>query len=176
MAVRSAASALLRPFQSRSADPRPASSPRPEPRAPILLVSARETDLHAIENAISGSRYVVVPASLEQAATLLSHVVFPIILYDCRFPEADWKQPLARLVGAWRSPSIILLAETCSREFWEESICRGAFDVLTPPFQPDKVLVALDFAYTNWKLGLTRRTPPRQESALAPLSAACASK
>jgi DNA-binding NtrC family response regulator len=175
--VKKGTATLLARFRKRRAAPARPSVPWPvQPQVPVLLASARDSDRLAIEGVLAATRYMLVPtASLNQASNLLSHVVFPIILYDCGFQGGDWQPALGRLIGAWRSPSIVLLSETYSHDFWEESVCRGAFDVLVRPFQTDDVLAVLDFAYTNWKLGFTRRTSsPETPAALAARGAATA--
>lgn len=156
--MRGAAAIFRASFRKRRPAAAQAAVPHSDPRTPVLLVSVRESDSERIVKALGDSRYLAVRADdMEEAGRLLSHVVFPIILYDCRGQSADWQAALDRLIGAWRRPSILLLAESCRREFWEDAICRGAFDVLSPSFEPEDLLMALDFAHTNWKLGLSRR-------------------
>jgi hypothetical protein len=169
-AVRHAASALLAPFRKRRAAPlseassgeAPARAPiprQPLPEVPVLLVSQYGSDGAALQQVLRGSRYMVVHADdLDHAARLLGHIVFPIILYACH-NEADWQPALGRLLAGWRIPSIVLLAETYSQTFWEDSICRGVFDVLSRPLRADDILTVLDFAYTSWTLGLGVSAP-----------------
>jgi len=144
-----------------------------EDRVPVLLASSRESDLAVIDGLLRGTRYVVVPAAnLNHASKLLSHVVFPIILYDRFFHGSDWQPTLWRLIGAWRVPSVLLLSDVRDRDFWEEAVCRGVFDVLARPFHGDDLLAVLEFAYAHWQLGLTQRPSFRNLPRLSPVTGA----
>src|SRR5579872_1174713 len=125
------------------------------PLVPVLLASARPFDAVEIKDLLHGTAYMLVPAfSLGQAQNLMSHIVFPIIMFDRHFAGSHWPATLAKLVSGWQTPVTLLLSEPCEAGFWEQSISRGVFDVLIRPLRSECLVPTLDLAHVHWKLGL----------------------
>lgn len=136
----------------------------------MLLASAQASDRSDLAAVLRGTRFVVVQAgNLRDAATILSHIVFPIILYDTSFDVADWRLGSKRIISSWRVPSLLLIANRYDAEFTGDSIRRGAFDILVRPLSAEWVISALGIAYIDWKLGMSRTSRPATRHDRTPL-------
>ncbi len=99
------------------------------------------------------TRYLVVQVgSVREAAKTLTHIVFPVILYDASCDVAEWHLGLKRMISAWRVPSVLLIANGYDAEFTGDARRHGAFDILIRPLSFEVVIPALEFAYLHWKL------------------------
>jgi DNA-binding NtrC family response regulator len=137
-------------------------------RVPVLLAADGELDRLSIDRLLSGTRYLVVPAAdAKQAARLLSQVVFPIALYDCR-DAAEWQMCVRPAPGHWHAPSIVLLANEGAKDLCKEPACCGAFDVLVRPFRAEDLVSVLDLAYTKWLTGLEKGRRPCRAMTVPP--------
>ena len=123
-----------------------------------------------VASLLRDTRYLVVQAgSVRESAKILSHIVFPVILYDASFDVADWQLGLKRMISAWRVPSVLLIANRYDAEFTGDALRHGAFDILVRPLSFEAVIPALEFACMDWKLGLNRSAHPAIGRDRAPL-------
>jgi DNA-binding NtrC family response regulator len=142
----------------------------PLANVPVLLASANGSDRSVVVSLLRGTRYLVVQAgSVRESAKILSHIVFPVMLYDASFDVAEWRLGLKRMISAWRVPSVLLIANRYDAEFTGDALRHGAFDILIRPLSFEAVVPALEFAYLHWKLALSRVDRPAIGSDRAPL-------
>lgn len=140
---------------------------RAETPVPVLLAAAGEADRLSIERLLSGTRYLPVSAdSPNHAARLVTQVVFPIVLFD-PFAGKDWQPSISRLIGGWRVPAILLLAEGGEVPCCRERQCCVAFDIMVRPFEAPNVIPILDLAYRRWMAGLVQGREPCRGRAFA---------
>lgn len=117
------------------------------PVIPVLVVSALESDVHAVQDLLRGTRYVPVHAAdWSSALSLAGQIVFPIILVDRSLDITDWQVAVKRLVNSWGSPSVLLLSQTGEDGLRDELIRSGALGILVRPLVPGEVFESLGAA------------------------------
>lgn len=147
-------------------------SRRTESQVPILLVSLGETDRLSVCEFLLGTRFLPVYAcSLDEGSRLMSHVLFPILLYDPLPHPDEWQSRLGRFLGILRQPVVLLLDSPGHVDSYENSVCRASFGVLPRPLQPESLIAALNLAYTKWSVGFAHSRTPCRALAAASASA-----
>jgi hypothetical protein len=114
-----------------------------------------------MQDLLKGARYLLASAAnWHRAQRFMGAMVFPVILYDRLFDNADWRLAVRRLASSCGSPSVLVLSQTRDDELRDELIGIGGFDVLVRPLEFD-VLQILDFATAHFALPTPRPQPSR---------------
>ncbi len=92
--------------------------------------------------------------SLDSALDMLSGQDFAVILCDRDLPGLDWREAVLTLAAKAPRTSVILTSPVNDDYLWQEVIQCGGDDVLTKPFQEERVVKTITFAC--WKTALTR--------------------
>jgi hypothetical protein len=129
------------------------------PLTPVLLLSSVELDRHFTVDLLKGSKYVLACAdNWYRAQNLVSHMVFPIIMYDRLFDSNDWRPGVKRLVSCSGRPVVLLLSQTWDVDLRDELVRSGGFDVLVRPVECDFLRV-LDVATARFNLSTPHPQP-----------------
>jgi hypothetical protein len=108
---------------------------------------------------LKGTKYVLVcAANWYRAHNLVSHMVFPIILYDQQFDGSGWQPAVRRLVSCSGSSRVLLLSQTWDVDLRGELLRSGGFEVLVRPLECD-FLQILDAATAHFNLPTPRPQP-----------------
>ena len=78
---------------------------------------------------------------------------FAVILCDRDLAASNWREALAKLVATAPGSHVILASRVNDDQLWQEVIRLGGYDVLTKPFQQERVMRSINYA------GLTRSRP-----------------
>ena len=113
-----------------------------EPTIRILAIMPKNAELGAIANR-SGWR-------IDWAASIPVELGrYEIILCErCR----DWKDRIRQIAAAAPHGCVILVSAESDDHLWQDVIDCGGYDVLTKPFQPDRVMQLVQFAASHRKL------------------------
>ena len=111
----------------------------------ILAVMPRTPDSHTLSQIAAKERWRVEFAKNPAAALrLMERERFPVILCDRDVDGAsDWRASLDSLASAAPRACLILTAPSNNDTLWQEVISHGGFDVLTKPFQEQRVIRAI---------------------------------
>jgi DNA-binding NtrC family response regulator len=161
------ATAILRGLRSIGPAKRGATATlAPQPRqlspiTPILLVSALESDRSSMQELLKGTKYVPANATnWHRAGRFLSHMVFPVVVYDRLSDIADWQLSVRRIARSCGSPSVLLLSQTRDNELHDSLIASGGFDILVRPLGIDALQI-LDRATAHFALSTLRPQPAK---------------
>lgn len=122
----------------------------------ILALMPDNSDRTAILQISERARWkLLVGDTLESAIDLLSNQEFAVILCDRDLPDLDWRDAIGTLAAKAPAASVILSSSVNDDYLWQEVIQCGGYDVLTKPFQEERVVKTISFAF--WKTGLESR-------------------
>jgi DNA-binding response OmpR family regulator len=97
--------------------------------------------------------------SVRSALSILAVEPVPLILYDRDLPGIEW-QDMFRILLTAREPQCVILVSPVTDDYlWQAVIERGGYDIVTKPFQEDKVVNVVRSASLYQKTGWTQ--PPR---------------
>jgi DNA-binding response OmpR family regulator len=123
------------------------------PHVRILAVTQNAVEWSRLQEIANQCGWTLLWArDCDAAISLLAADAIPIVICDRDLPGQDWRSALQR-IGASRQPICILLASSVSDEYlWREVVQHRGFDVLTKPFQPDRVqkVVNLAQSWDGW--------------------------
>ena len=118
----------------------------------ILLANVSPDDCRALESMLADSHWVLVVASdLATGVRMLERIEFPVVLCERDGPNQEWQQTVRTLAAARSTACVILLSDVSDPYLWNEVVECGGFDVLPRPLDRERLMAALDFAYTHWK-------------------------
>ena len=89
-------------------------------------------------------------ATCESALKKLAAQKFAIILCDRDLPDFDWRHAVEVLAGRASGAFVILASPVNDDYLWQEVIQRGGYDVVTKPFQEERVRQVIDLAWARW--------------------------
>lgn len=88
-------------------------------------------------------------ANLDQALPLIERYSASILIYDRDMTGCDWRTALRRLRSHRTGPCILLASRVSDPYLWKEVVRNGGFDVITKPFDPERVSRAIRCASTR---------------------------
>ena len=83
-------------------------------------------------------------------ATQRKHPV-PIILFDRRLPEGDWRKTVSALAGLAGNPWVILLSDHCDQNLWDDLTAMGGSDILRTPLNATMATRAIKSGWLVWR-------------------------
>lgn len=93
---------------------------------------------------------VLITDSFDNAMALLEDQPVPIVIYDRDFPEANWKDMLARIASFSPIPCILLASAVMDPYLWDEVIRHHGYDIVHKPFEAEELRRIVRFA-TTWR-------------------------
>jgi DNA-binding response OmpR family regulator len=155
---------LVRKLKPKEADAEKplsrAASPRDGTRIRLLAITQDAETWQALSRIADEFGWMLLWAhTAEAAVATLSHYPVQIVILDRDLPGGDWKAALSR-IGSLEPGVCVLLASAVSDEYlWKEVVQRQGFDVVTKPFEADRVvrLVNLASSWRGWMHGPVRR-------------------
>ncbi|MGI8743996.1 MAG: response regulator [Bryobacteraceae bacterium] len=140
---------------------------RPTNRNPvrILAVMPNNSDGVALSQIAKRAQWhFELTESCESAIDKLSDQNFAIVLCDRDVPGSNWRDAVQTLAAKAPRTCVILTSPVNDDYLWQEVIERGGYDVLTKPFQEERVVRAVRFAWSCWKSDLTRAQAQRTQA------------
>ncbi len=128
-------------------------------KARILLVDDKASNLSLLKE-ILGEDYLNYSAdSGEAALQLLSQQSIDVVLSDVRMPTMDGFELLKTIKRTYPQTQVVLMTAYGSIEKAVEAMQQGAFNYLTKPLDPDKVLEVIETALAH-KYALAPQSTP----------------
>src|SRR5690606_33438391 len=113
----------------------------------ILLVEDDMAFCNMLETFLSKNGFLVKTAyNLKSAFGLLDSTVFDIILSDIRLPEGEGTEILKTVVSKNLKTQVVLMTGYAEVNTAVEAMKIGAFDYLSKPVTPDKLLETIQTA------------------------------
>ncbi len=95
--------------------------------------------------------------SCSSALATLTQQVIPVVICDRDLPGDDWRSVVTRIT-ALRQPVSILLASSVADDYlWRELVQHHGFDVVPKPFQPERLIRAVNSAW-SWEGWMHRQS------------------
>lgn len=117
----------------------------------ILAIMPNDSERQTLLGIAERSRWrLEFAATCKSAVERLREETFAIVLCDRELPGSDWRQMVESLLAGSPGVCLILTSPVNDDYLWQEVIQRGGYDVLTRPFQEDKVRNAIDLAWSYW--------------------------
>jgi DNA-binding response OmpR family regulator len=113
----------------------------------VLAVTQNAAGWNALDKVAGANGWTLFWAhSCEAALNVLSQNQIPVVIYDRDLPGEGWKSALSR-IGLYRKTACIFLASTVTDEYlWREVVQNRGFDVLTKPFQEERLVRMVNVA------------------------------
>lgn len=122
-------------------------------RAPLLIVDDSEEDCQLGRLLFEGAGYSVATArDAREAKALIHEREFGLLLVDLRLPDADGLDLLAPARHKDPHAVAVILTGFSSAECAVSALKAGAYDFLTKPCPPEKLLAAVDRAAERYAL------------------------
>ncbi len=116
----------------------------------ILSVSSTEDDHAAIFHILDELPFVVTSArSCREAASVLTHDQFGIILCESDLPDGNWIEILNQISGVREKPLLIVTSRLADESLWAEVLNLGGYDLLAKPFSRQEVRHVLTSAWVQ---------------------------
>jgi DNA-binding NtrC family response regulator len=127
-----------------------ASSP-PTGALTVLSVSPIEEDHRRLRTIIGHSNWMLFKAdSVPTALAFLQHYEISVVLCECDLKGETWIDILENSKYLTRPPSLIVTSRLADESLWAEALNRGAWDVLSKPFDRSEVLRSVALAGVHW--------------------------
>jgi DNA-binding response OmpR family regulator len=136
----------------------PAEEHSSEIRLLAITASAREQNTIRVIAVTHGWKLRVAD-SVKAALNILAVEPGNLILYDRDLPGIEW-QYMFRILLSEREPQCVILASPVTDDYlWQAVIERGGYDVITKPFQEEKVVHVVRSAWLYQKAVWGRQIP-----------------
>ena len=114
----------------------------------VLAVMPRDQDSQALARIAEKANWKIEFASSRaDALSLIKRHRFAVILCDRGLSlHSNWSHSIEDLASQAPESSVILASPANDDRLWQEVISRGGFDVLTKPFQEERVIRSVRFA------------------------------
>ncbi len=123
----------------------------------ILAVMPNHSDGLALSQIAERAHwYFELTESCQSAIDKLDDQNFAIVLCDRDVSDSNWRDAVQTLAAKAPRTCVILTSPVNDDYLWQEVIQRGGYDVLTKPFQEERVVRAVSFAWSCWKSDLNR--------------------
>ncbi len=131
----------------------------------ILLVEDDVAFCNMLETFLSKNGFIVKTAyNLKSAFALIDTTVFDLILSDIRLPEGNGTEILKKIVSKNLKTKVVLMTGYAEVNTAVEAMKIGAFDYLSKPVTPDKLLETIQTALEK----NSSPTQTRTEAVIAP--------
>ena len=135
----------------------------------ILAITPNAGDWGALHQVADQCGWMLFWAqSRDSALDMLSQYSIPIVICDRDLPGEDWRSVLKQ-ISIFGQPVCVLLASSVSDEYlWREVVQHQGFDVLSKPFQADRLIrtVNLVRSWRGWMDGRSVDKPTRSSQRL----------
>ena len=121
----------------------------------VFSVSPDEEDHVALQQILTGSRYIHLKFKVETSATVPSALAvlqkrrIPIVLVQ-RDSSDSWRDLLEHAVRLPAPPLVIVTSWLADDLLWAEALNLGAWDVLAKPFDVQEVCRVVESASSHW--------------------------
>jgi DNA-binding NtrC family response regulator len=118
----------------------------------ILSVSPHEHDHSPVKGLFANSRWTVLTASnISTARALLQEHDTSVVVCECDLMPGTWIDMLNHIQAVPNPPSLIVTSRLADDRLWTEALNRGAYDVLTKPFERTELLRSVRLAWEHWR-------------------------
>ena len=91
--------------------------------------------------------------SSERARELIGRYSIAIAVCDRDLPDEDWRQVVPKLADLLPPVCVLLASNVADEYLWREVVQRRGFEVLTKPFDRERVVRTVRFAWRWWSKG-----------------------
>ena len=132
--------------------------PAPPDTVAVLAISSHEGDHAEFSRIFSRSRWQLFGArNCQEAMSLLEKRLVGVLICESSLPDGTWKDVLERISRMSDSPLLIVTSRRADEALWAEVLNRGAYDVLSKPFERVEVTRIISLAWLQWKEQLARK-------------------
>jgi DNA-binding response OmpR family regulator len=132
----------------------PAAEPLSNSTLKLLALTQTPEHWHTLQTVAAQERWMLFWAdNTDLALSLIELNQIPIVVCDRDIDHEDWRIAVSRLAKT-RWPVCILLATSVADDYlWRETVRQGGFDLLTKPFEPERVAKTIRFAalWRGWE-------------------------
>jgi DNA-binding NtrC family response regulator len=133
-------------------------------RARILVVDDEEVVRRSFERILAGTdcsvRSVGDPA---QAAQLMRHEDFDVVMLDLRMPGTNGIEVLEAIKRLWPHCEVVIVTGHPTLETAKQALRLGAYDYLAKPVEPERVIHVAHGAWLHKQWALRRERRDGQE-------------
>jgi len=91
-------------------------------------------------------------ATLEQAEFQLARIEAGVLMTELQFPDGDWEDAIEMLSHSYPRVLLVLAAAQADERLWIRALERGAFDLVSKPFQTEELRRILENADAHSKM------------------------
>ena len=130
----------------------------------ILVVEDDIAFCKMLEKFLKKQEYDVLAIhSGEEAFIKIHEQKFDLVLTDVRLPNKDGNAILEEIQKSFPTTQVILMTGYAEVNFAVEAIKKGAFDYISKPVQPDKLLEIIQKALSSPKTQQAQKPDPKQK-------------
>lgn len=138
----------------------------PPCNARLLAVTTCEENRRHLEHLTAGSCWKLdIAGGIAEAARLLRHLHYPVLVCDQELPDGRWPDLLAALKGQDAPPKVLVLGDVADQRMWGQVLSLGGYDLLSRRPRREDLFPVLSMAWSSWK---TSAQPKRAEPVAAP--------
>lgn len=117
----------------------------------VLALTRDPDEWHTLQRLAADENWIMLWAHCSARAReiIATHSVL-VVICDRDLPQEDWKHVFDELSGLRPLPCLLLASEVADDYLWREVVQHGGFEILTRPFEDDKVVRMIRFA-ANWR-------------------------
>lgn len=131
----------------------------------LLIVSENEQSHIFVRHLLARAGWQVsCRFGLNDAAGLLAHEAFPVVLCDRELTEGNWRSLLTVCQEQPRPPRLIVFDRLADAGLWAEVLNLGAYDLLVYPFDAQEISRGVTLASESWAREAPRTQPCSTES------------
>lgn len=121
-------------------------------RVTALLLSDAGEDYTVLKEIFRRAEWQLYYAHhFSQALRCLRQHRMPVLICDCGLAPGNWDDALGSTGQLDRPPVVIATAKGADEQLRSDALARGAFDVLSKPFDQDEVLRVISTARQHWQ-------------------------
>ncbi len=123
----------------------------------VLAVSPLDEDHACLRSIFSHSNWRIFQAhNCKEAIKFLNGHPMGVLVCERDLPDGNWKKLLESLTGLPLPPLLVVTSRNADDTLWTEVLNRGAYDVLSKPFDRAEVTRIISLAWLHWKEEATR--------------------
>ncbi|HEY3840302.1 MAG TPA: hypothetical protein VGL72_27200 [Bryobacteraceae bacterium] len=140
---------ITRPFERPSTNGSQALS---DDNAPSVLLITADDDYRVRWQKLFTAHHwqLSCERSLTQAMQTLSHVPFPVVVYDCQSGNEDWRAALEALCQSPDPPCVLLVSSVVDENFRDDVVRNHGYDVFSRRADEDEIARTINSAWF-WK-------------------------
>ncbi len=124
----------------------------PDGAVTALAVGVGEGDYTCLHRIFKRSNWRVFRArNVRQAVRLLRRHPVGVVLAQSNLPDGRWQHLLRLMRNLAGSPLLIVISDGTDVNLWAEALNRGAYDLLSMPFDRAEVTRVISLAWLHWK-------------------------